>query len=172
MTAMDNLRIIPPRLVDRAKAMGICPSIHTNDLLFEFVLRRWDGNLERAIERYYENGKISAARVHLWVDSYRKSLELISRRNDSQEAPWSPRDILDFASGYGAAARHLPLHFPSTKIQTCDIHPDAVAFNTNVLKLVSYQSSVTPEAVELPPQDVIICLSFFSHMPKRGSVSV
>jgi hypothetical protein len=163
---MQNLRIIPALLVDKAKTLGICSSIHNNDFLFDFVLQRCNGNLERAIEKYYESGRNSAAQVRLWVSNYRKSLELIHQRTHTQESSWSPRDILDFASGYGAAAGHLPHQFPNAKIQTCDIHSDAVAFNANVLKLESYQSSVTPEAVELPPQDVIICLSFFSHMPK------
>jgi SAM-dependent methyltransferase len=164
---MQNLRSIPDHLAERAKEMGIQPSIHNNDFLFDFIVKRWNSDVEHGLSRYYEVGKQNAVIIHAWVSGYLASLKFIHGENNIQEPLWSPKRVLDFASGYGRVARHLPLQFPDSEIQTCDIHADAVAFNRDVLRLKSYQSSASPEALELPQQDVIICLSFFSHMPKN-----
>ena len=164
---MENLRTIPDALAAKAKSMGIQPCIHNADFLFEHVLRFWKGDLERALHNYYDQGKGSSILVRMWVDDYCKSLEVMRERNCSKEAPWSPKNVLDFAAGYGRLSRHLPSRFPNSKIQTCDIHPGAVDFNTNVLKLESYSSAANPEDLKIPQQDVIICLSFFSHIPRN-----
>ena len=164
---MENLRAIPAALMVRAQTMGVQSEIYQTDYLLDHLIRRWKGDMTKAIEGYYKQGKTSAELAKTWVDDYCKSLEFVRERNKVKEPLWSPKMILDFASGYGCVARHLKIQFPDSKIQTCDIHAEAVAFNTEVLKLESYQSSVTPEDVRLPCQDVIICLSFFSHMPKK-----
>jgi SAM-dependent methyltransferase len=165
--AIENLRTIPDPLIAKAKGMGIQPGIHNADFLFEHVLRFCKGDFEGAVHNYYDQGKGSATLVHMWVDDYRKSLEIMRERNGGKEATWSPKKVLDFAAGYGRLSRHLPIRFPNSKVQTCDIHPAAVDFNTNVLGLESYSSAVKPEDLKIPQQDVIICLSFFSHIPKE-----
>lgn len=164
---IENLRAVPDSLLAKAKAMGIQPWIHNSDFLFDHVLRFCKGNFEPALHNYYDQGRGSAILVHMWVEDYRKSLEIMRERNGNKVEAWSPKKILDFAAGYGRLSRHLPARFPDSKIQTCDIHPDAVEFNANVLQLESYISAAVPEDLQLPQQDVIICLSFFSHIPKR-----
>jgi 2-polyprenyl-3-methyl-5-hydroxy-6-metoxy-1,4-benzoquinol methylase len=80
---------------------------------------------------------------------------------------WEPRAILDFASGYGCVARHLKNAFADKAVTTCDIHKDAQDFNQNVLGLQSIGSQLIPDELNLPKFDVIIALSFFSHVPKH-----
>lgn len=162
---MENSITIPDPLVAKAKDMGISPWVHKNDYLFDHVLRFSKGDLAQALHNYYEQGKGSATLVSMWVEEYRRSLEIVRERNGGKDAPWSPKNILDFAAGYGRLSRHLRFRFPNSRIQTCDIHPAAVEFNTNVLQLESFLSAVKPEDLTLPEQDVIICLSFFSHVP-------
>lgn len=164
---MENLRTIPDALVDRAKAMRFQPWIHNSDLLFEQALANLNGDLREALRAYYIQGKNCVTVVSSWVESYCKSLELNDSRNGGQAPIWWPDNILDFAAGYGRVARHLPLYFPYSKIQTCDIHPAAVAFNAEMLRLESYQSCVTPEDLQVPSQDLILCGSFFTHIPKK-----
>jgi SAM-dependent methyltransferase len=163
---MDDLRNIPAPLVARAKEMGVVPWIHKSDFVFEFVTRLWKGDADRAMYNYYELGKYSATQAKAWVGDYLTSLEKIHERNNAKEPAWSPTRVLDFASGYGCVARHLSLQFPGSKIQTCDIHQEAVAFNKEILDIESYQSSSAPESLAVAQQDVIIALSFFSHMPR------
>ena len=56
--------------------------------------------------------------------------------------------------------------FADSLCGTCDIHPDAVNFNKDILGVEGYISSPVPEQLKLPPQDVIFAHSFFSHMPE------
>src|SRR5271169_836716 len=112
---MDDLRNIPAPLVAKAREMGIPPWIHRSDFVFEFVTGLWKGDLDRALHNYYELGKYSATQARAWVGDYLMSIEKIRERNDVEDAAWSPRNILDFASGYGCVARHLPLQFAGSK---------------------------------------------------------
>jgi hypothetical protein len=166
-SAMENSIAIPNSLAAKAKEMGISPCVHKDDYLFDHVLRFSKGDLERALHNYYEQGKGSATLVYMWIDDYRRSLEIMRERNGGRDAIWSPKNVLDFAAGYGRLSRHLRFRFTDSRIQTCDIHPAAVEFNKNVLQLDSYSSTVKPEDLKLPEQDVIICLSFFSHVPRE-----
>jgi SAM-dependent methyltransferase len=74
---------------------------------------------------------------------------------------------LDFASGYGSVARHLPNVAPTLHLSACDIHPQAVSFLKDVLSIDAFQSDTDPKRLELPKFDVVFALSFFSHLPKR-----
>jgi hypothetical protein len=56
--------------------------------------------------------------------------------------------------------------FPNSLISTCDIHPNAVNFHRDILGLDSYLSQTSPEMLDVPPQDVFVAMSFFSHMPE------
>jgi hypothetical protein len=163
---MENLRNIPSPLLSKAKEMGVVPWIHNSDFLFEFVTGLWKGDAERAIHNYYELGKYSSLLAKTWVDDYIKLQQTIRERVPNAQAVQYPRAILDFASGYGCVSRHLSLQFPEATVQTCDIHREAVSFSRDILNLESYLSTISPQELELPKQDLIICLSFFSHMPK------
>ncbi len=73
--------------------------------------------------------------------------------------------MLDFASGYGCTARHMRHVFHDSLFASCDIDIDAMNFTKDVLGVESYISSPVPEELKLPPQDVILAHSFFSHVP-------
>jgi SAM-dependent methyltransferase len=78
---------------------------------------------------------------------------------------WAPQTILDFASGYGNSSRHMPSIFRDIKVSTCDIHEEARQFNQEILGLTSHSSTSVPEDFQIPEQDIIVTMSFFSHMP-------
>lgn len=164
---IDDLWTIPAPLVEKAKAMGIQPSIHKHDFVFQYILLYWKGDLERTVHAYYNDGNNNVALIHRWMDDYRKSLKIVQERTQSRATDWLPKRLLDFAAGYGRLARHLPLYFPDSRILTCDIHQAAVTFNSEILMLESCLSTLEPEDLQLPQQDLIVCLSFFTHIPKR-----
>ena len=142
-----------------AAKMGVVAEIHKKDFIFKFVARKWKGDQERAVANYYQLGDYSAKLA-------RDILGEVVRVRKVLKEGWTPGRVLDFASGYGCVSRHLSRELPESTVSTCDIHSEAVAFNSSVLGLASTLSSSTPERLELPPQDLIFALSFFSHMPK------
>lgn len=144
-----------------AAAMGINPAIHENDFIFHFLdcLCAAKSGRERAVKEYFTRGRYSAELIKTMVTHVQKVYEVARWE-------WAPRRVLDFASGYGCTARHMRHAFPDSLIATCDVHLDAVNFNKDVLGVESYISSPVPEQLKLPPQDVIVAHSFFSHMPE------
>ena len=144
-----------------AEAMGVNPAIHETDFIFHFVDRQWaaNGGRERAVKSYFQLGRNTATLSNTLISEVQKVCE-------SAKIEWAPRRVLDFASGYGCTARHMRRIFPDSVCGTCDIHADAVNFNRDVLGVESYISSLVPEKLNLPPQDVIFAHSFFSHMPE------
>jgi SAM-dependent methyltransferase len=156
--APPNTIPIPQAANAVATSMKIIPYIHENDFIFKFVARKWGEDKKSAFINYFELGKYSAK---IAADL----IEEVVRVKKTINQEWSPARLLDFASGYGGVARHLANVFPKTLITTCDIHDEAVTFNRDVLRLESYLSSPTPEALAVPQQDVIVAMSFFSHMP-------
>jgi hypothetical protein len=145
-----------------AQELGVCPDIHANDFVFQFVLDAlWKGDAERATRNYFDLGAYSANLVKKILADLKPSRMRLNERHEFEK-------ILDFASGYGCVARHISTVLPHFAVTTCDIHREAARFNTDVLKLHGLVSSVNPEALELPSFDVVIALSFFSHMPKHS----
>jgi SAM-dependent methyltransferase len=142
-----------------AKTMVIRPEIHREDFIFHFVDRKWKGDRERAIKNYYDLGKYSAERA-------REVLDDILRVKKRLSSNWRAENIMDFASGFGNATRHFKHVFPESNISSCDIHTQAIDFNTHVLEIESYLSSFVPEDINLPQQDVIFVMSLFSHLPE------
>jgi 2-polyprenyl-3-methyl-5-hydroxy-6-metoxy-1,4-benzoquinol methylase len=141
-----------------ASSMNVSADIHKDDFIYHFVAQKWKGDRERAIINYFELGKYSAGLAG-------EALEHVVSIKKVLKINWSPKRILDFASGYGCVSRHLRLALPNSEIATCDIHSAAVSFNEKVLGLRSYLSSVTPEKLALPEHDAVFAMSFFSHMP-------
>jgi SAM-dependent methyltransferase len=149
---------ISERNLKHAQSLNICPEIHSADFVYHSLERRWKGDRDRAVLNYFNIGKYSANLAKDLVDEAKR----IKERTQQQ---WAPKSILDFASGYGSASRHLSAHFPGVEVSACDIHSAAVKFNREVLGLTSFQSVTMPEGLDVPKHDIIVVMSFFSHMP-------
>lgn len=141
-----------------ASTLGIAPTIHKLDHIYGFHKKISGNDAEIATSKYYRIGKYSA-------DLLKDVIEYVVKSKSAMRQEWGPNRILDFASGYGCAARHLPIAFPTSLNCACDIHPAAVDFMRDALKISSYVSSSVPERLNIPVQDFIFALSFFSHMP-------
>jgi hypothetical protein len=144
---------------EKANQLNIVPTIHPHDFIFKFVLENHSDDEANAVAQYYDLGSYSANLLGNFISE-------VTRVKTFLNEQWTPTTLLDFASGYGCVARHLKNVVSNIEtVSTCDIHEDAIKFNQDILGITSYQSSVTPELLDIPPQDVIIALSFFSHMP-------
>ena len=137
----------------------IRPEIHPEDFIYKFAARRWRNDPASSITHYYNQGRYSANLLN-------DLLKEVARVKTFLGETWKPESILDFASGFGCCSRHFANVFPGAQIATCDIHPEAVAFNTDVLELKSYLSDSVPENIDVPKHGVVVAMSFFSHMPK------
>jgi hypothetical protein len=156
---MNDFLNIPESALLVARQMKIIPEIHPDDFIYRFVQQRWAGDVGRSITNYYELGQHSAK----LVKQHTEAVDRLYKRQFG--ADWIPKSITDLASGYGGVARHLGNYFPDSDVHACDIHDKAVLFNKDVLKVDAIQSSSIPEELNIPRSDLIIALSFFSHMP-------
>ena len=138
---------------------GVSCEIHAEDFIYRFVQQRHGGDPDLSVTNYLELGRYSAALAKEMVAE-------IGRAKAVSKQSWRPDRVLDFASGFGCVARHLPGALPSSRIVACDIHPAAVRFNQLVLDIESILSSSSPEDLAVPEQDVIFAMSFFSHLPR------
>jgi len=145
-----------------AQTLCVRPEIHKSDFILDFVVNAlWHGDKERGTRNYFELGAYSANLAKELVSEVTKTK---ARLKES----WSPTSVLDFASGYGCVARFLSQVFPASVVSACDIHKQAVEFNRDILDLSSFQSTAEPDnLIGVPRVDVLMALSFFSHMPKR-----
>ena len=150
--------VISEKNRELAESYGVPHDIHPEDFIFRYVRQRHQGNVDSAVTNYLELGRYSA-------NLAKETVAEIARIKGVAKQSWRPARMLDFASGFGCVSRHLTETFPESQLATCDIHPAAVTFNRNVLRVGSYQSSAVPEALEVLEQDVIFAMSFFSHLP-------
>jgi SAM-dependent methyltransferase len=151
-------REIPPELqrtlASAASGHGVAPTIDPRDFIFWYVLGKpvYRGRPEAAVQRYFESGRQSALNLKELVGAH------LGRTDVS---------ILDFASGYGCVARHLPVVLPDARVVACDIHEAAVAFSRAELGIEAVASSRVPEELRVSGGfDVVFALSFLTHMPK------
>jgi SAM-dependent methyltransferase len=129
-------------------------NIHPNDYMFHHLIDKNNQDIENATTEYFDKGLEAA----LWFKSLVSEVRSLA----------DPFTFLDFASGYGRVTRHLPRLMPNARIVGCDIHPDAIDF-LNGLGIEAFLSSTIPEEFAAKEQfDVIIALSFFTHMPRRN----
>jgi len=137
------------KIIVEAKKFNVHPNIHDNDFLWQYLTKV----IPNPAENYFSDGFISATRI--------KDIVLNFFKNENKAI-----SFLDFASGYGMVARHFKNVFPEyVTYATCDIHPEANAFNAEHLKIKTYQSDSFPTNLRLNDTfDVIFCLSFFSHI--------
>jgi SAM-dependent methyltransferase len=137
----------------QAARFGVAAAIHPDDHIWNFVLGHPGfASREAAIAYYFADGAASADRFATLLDA-------------TTPAPDRPRDVLDFAAGYGCVTRHLA-HNPTLSVTACDIHAEAVTFLLDALGVPAMPSSMCPEELALPRHyDAVLALSFFSHMP-------
>lgn len=139
---------------EMAEKYSTSPSIHESDYIFEFIVKNPSfENLNSAIEYYFRDGLNSTTKFTQFASEY---LDLSS-----------PRDLLEFASGYGCISRHLRKFASSWNPVSCDIHTEAMEFISSSFGLQTILSNSTPEKLSLDSEsfDAVFCLSFFSHMP-------
>lgn len=141
-----------------ADELKVRPEIHSLDFVYHYLQRKWHGDRDRAVINYYNIGKYGA-------NLTKEVVSEVSRIKERVKEDWKPKRILDFASGYGNSSRHLQHFFPELEISSCDIHGPAVEFNQQVLGVQSYLSATNPESLDVPQHDIIVAMSFFSHMP-------
>lgn len=151
------------RVEQVAQSLGVSANIHAEDFLLKFNVDRAGGDADKGAAIYLQLGKYSADLLR--TDVVEEAKRIQQRRNIT----WEPRAILDFASGYGCVARHLPKTFPDSSIEVCDIHPQAVDFCAREFGIGGFVSRADPKDFNtVRKHDFVFALSFFSHMPKRS----
>jgi SAM-dependent methyltransferase len=126
--------------------------IHPNDLLFDYLLRvSMMGDRERAERAYLDGGLDCARKFAALHDEYSGG-----------------KKILEFASGYGRVARHIPTLLSEADWTCSDIHPEAIEFIRAKLGLPAFLSAANPTEWRSKTYDVVFALSFFSHVPDRS----
>jgi SAM-dependent methyltransferase len=153
---------IPQQAADAAAKLQIVKDIHSADFIFHFIAQSFPDKPTEAILQYYRNGHYSAKVIAQVVADHAAVQTFLG-------TPWKPARLLDFASGYGCVARHIPRTFPGTELQVADIHPAAMAFNKDLLGFDGALSTTVPEEWAVPAEgfDVIFVLSLFSHLPRQ-----
>jgi SAM-dependent methyltransferase len=151
---------IPPRELaascrEHANKWKVSPALHPQDFIFHFILKHPAfSDMDDAVRYYF--------------DDARRSAELLKSvlENDLSVNVTERKEMLEFASGYGAVTRHLRAVFPAFDITSSDIHPEANNFITEELRGKAIQSSSVPECFDAGREyDLVFVLSFFSHMP-------
>lgn len=156
MPTIDFSQELEDAAVTLAQKWDTIPHIHPEDFIFQFV---WNhpsfASKGDAIEYYFNNG----------ADSAEKLANLLADVCGYSED--KPCNLLEFASGYGCVTRHLEKAIPFSTVTASDIHPQAMSFISDKLKVNTVLSHHLPEDfVQNPIYDVVFALSFFSHMPK------
>jgi hypothetical protein len=161
MHSSEEEKFIPltKKNLDVAKRFNVRAEIHPADFIYHYQ-EKLLGSREAAVSEYFILGSYSTNLLKNEV------LPEIMRVKARWKEQWTPDRILDFASGYGCIARHLPAAFVSSCVTVSDIHDEAVMFSTHTLGIKAYPSSADPLKFNVPQQDLIIALSFFSHMPE------
>jgi methyltransferase family protein len=156
----QNLEKIPPDELaascrEHASKWKVSAAVHPQDFIFHFILKHPKiSDMNEAVGYYF--------------DDARRSAELLKSilENDLSVNVDERKEMLEFASGYGAVTRHLRAVFPAFDITSSDIHPDANNFITEELRGKAIQSSSVPECFDAGREyDLVFALSFFSHMP-------
>jgi SAM-dependent methyltransferase len=146
-------------IYDLAKKMGVCPEIHKDDFIFQFLAEHPSYQpIEKAIEYYFTDGLSSAQKLSSVL------------KQDCGISGNQKVDLLEFASGYGCVTRHLKNVVQFLNTTACDIHKEAIDFIQQKLQTNAILSTTHPEDLKLNQEyDVVFALSFFSHMPENTS---
>lgn len=142
---------------EHANKWKVSAVVHPRDFIFHFLLKdhSFCGMSDDAVKYYFDDGRKSA-------ELLRSILE-----NDLSVDVAERKQMLEFASGYGAVTRHLRAVLPAFDITSSDIHLEANDFVATVLGGRAVPSSSVPECFDAAGEyDFVFALSFFSHMPK------
>ena len=135
--------------------------IHEEDYLYKFLLHHLE-DPSKAFTHYFENARESALRIREIILNNVQPIGIASLDTNAFS-------LLDFASGFGMVNRHFSVVIPEASFEACDIHPKAVVFHNDILGVKCYKSSSNPFCLSIPRKyDVVVALSFFSHMPKQS----
>lgn len=146
-----------------AAALGVSSKIHDDDFLYRWHVDGQRGDVDKASTTYFSLGNYSANLLK--SDVIPEARRILERRG----IEWKPRTMLDFASGYGCVARHLPKVFPDWRISVCDIHPQAIEFCTKEFEVNGFVSRTDPTDFNSGLTfDFVFALSFFSHIPQHN----
>ena len=144
-----------------AEKFGVSPAIHEEDFLLKFLEEHLPTQ-EIAYEHYFTNGLESAERIKEII------MKNIPPHGICTLDPNS-FSLLDFASGFGMVNRHFQNVLPIAKVDACDIHPKSIEFHQKEIGISCYPSSDKPEGLDIQnTYDVVIAISFFSHMPSKS----
>lgn len=145
-------------IIRYADETGVVSDVHSDDLIFRFVLK-FPGflTIEQAVKYYFYDGANSAKKL---------SNLLFSQLGLKRSADTS---LLEFASGYGCVTRHLIKDLAPINLVSSDIHKAACTFIESAFGGKAILSATKPEelGVESNSFDVVFALSFFTHMPDR-----
>lgn len=140
-------------LKSAAKAVAVDWRVHPDDHIFNFLISHPGFADEQSKIDYYFCDALKSSK---------QLAEIIEKHNPGTKRPVK---LLEFASGYGCVSRHLK-KLEQLSITSCDIHPEAIKFLKNALKVNAVLSSSQPEMLKLADDfDAVFALSFFSHMP-------
>jgi SAM-dependent methyltransferase len=158
----DGLITLTPAAIEIARSYRVLPHVHFDDLVFASVFARpTKRDLDAAAELYFRSGHTSAERI--------RNIAAIHyvERTDNGVLDRRLR-LLDFASGYGCASRHIRNLMPATDVTAMDIHAAACDFHRDHLGISARLSELEPNRLAAQAEfDVVAGLSFFSHLPKR-----
>jgi hypothetical protein len=134
----------------------VVPDIHSADFIFRILYEYFHGGrFEEALDWYYFLGRLNAEKVAELAAAFLR------------RQPGTAISLLDFASGYGAVARHIHKALPGADLTAMDIHEQAQHFNQERLNIRAVLSSTDPAGLPAPGKyDIVFALSFFSHMPR------
>ena len=132
---------------------GLVTAIHPRDEMYLHALGHL-GNTGLASRQYVRQG----ARIAMTVR--RIAAHCFPNRSTSL-------NVLDFASGYGRATRHLADFFGPEAVWASDIQPDAVTFCRDTLGVRTFASTRDPADLAITDRfDLIVAASLFSHLPR------
>jgi SAM-dependent methyltransferase len=137
-----------------ASTKEVSPRFSEDDMLFDFLVRAvFATDHKKAIEAYFDGGEDCAHRFAGLV---------------REHFPNGPKNVLEFASGYGRVTRYARKVLPTTEWICSDIHPQAIAFLASELGISGSVSSTDPARWSSSTSfEVVFALSFFSHTPDK-----
>ena len=155
-TDINNNLIIDTFIADQTKEPEkFQVKIHPQDEMYLYALKNTQGQSNKALLRYFSNGKRILDAVKQIIEWHFDGWENIS-------------SFLDFASGYGRFSRFLIQEIPVSKIWVSDIYSQAVEFQKQEFGVRGIVSTNNPQDYRINQKfDCIFACSFFSHTPQK-----
>ncbi len=143
---------LTPQLLDAARDLGrrmqCNGDLHSEDLLLEYFLTHSKRPAEDGgpLAAYFEDAARDANQIRAMMRRFNIPADV---------------KVLEFASGFGRVTRHLR----DLNISASDIHPQAVAFLREKMRVNAILSSADPAAFTPPEKyQLIFVLSLFSQL--------